>query len=116
MIGRFLTGEYEVKRSGQGFYKDGTYHHGPAETIKIRGSMQPHSPREAKMPSEGARLKQYWFFYTDAPLVPIGTKNLERADVIEVNGETYKVMSQEIWQDVGIPYYKSIIYREPENV
>jgi hypothetical protein len=115
LIGRFLTGEYAVSRSGPGFYKDGQYQPGDRETLTMRGSLQPSSARELKLPSEGGRLKQYWKFFTDQPLLTIGTKDLSSADVVEVNGETYKVMSVEIWQGVRLPYYLSILYREPNQ-
>jgi hypothetical protein len=115
LLDRFLTGEYTVIRSGPGYYKDGQYVPGEKETVKISGSLQPLNAKEMKLVSEGTRLKQYWKFYTDQPLMVIGTRDLSSADIAQINGDTYKVVSIESWQEVDLPYHKSILYREPEQ-
>ena len=108
-----LTGTYTVKRAGAGYYRKGTYVPGAQETVELTGSLQPTNARELKLQSEGGRLRQYFKFYTDEPLLTINTKELAMADVVEINGETYKVMSAEPWAGTDIPHYKSILYREP---
>lgn len=116
LVERFLTGTYEVTRSKNGSYEMGRYVPGADETIQMNGSLQPTNARELKIPEEGARLKQFWKFYTDKAVLTIGTKSLSKADVIKVNGETYKVWSVEIWQGtVDLPYFMSILYREPQQ-
>ena len=115
LIEHFLTGSYTIRRRTPGYYKEGIYHGGPDEEIQVRGSMQPVNARELKIVSEGVRLKQYYKFYTDAPILAINTKTLANADVVEINGETFKVMSVENWLGTAFPYFKSIIYREPQQ-
>lgn len=110
-----LTGEYTIERSGAGLYRKGRYIAGPVETVTMLGSLQPTSARELKLTSEGGRLKQYFKFFTDQPLVTVNSKDLAKADVITINGESYKVMSVEPWDGTMMPYFKSIVYREPEQ-
>lgn len=115
LIDRFMTGEYTVKRATPGTYLKGRYQAGDPETITVRGSLQPTNARELKLPEEGARLKQYFKFYSDAPVLTIDTRNLSRADVVEINGETFKVWSVESWAGTKLPYFMSILYREAEQ-
>ena len=115
IIERFLSGTYAVRRSTGGQYVEGVYQPGPIEELHVRGSLQPLSPRELKLVQEGARLKQFWKFFTDVPIGVVGTRTLAQSDVITINGDTYKVYSVEIWQGFGMSYYKSILWREPEN-
>lgn len=101
----------------QGEYQGGFYVPGPTQTIQVRGSLQPTNARELKLPEEGNRLRQYFKFYSDQPLIAIDTKTLADSDRIQINGESYRVMSVEIWQGVYVPlpYYMSILYREAEQ-
>jgi len=117
LVDSFFTNTYMVERSGPGSYENGFYVAGAKETIKVRGSMQPLNARELKLVEEGSRLKQYFKFYSDQPITTINTKTLNRADVITVDGDTYKVFSVESWHGtrVDLPYFKSIIYREPQQ-
>lgn len=118
LIDRFLTNTYEVKRSRPGTYSGGFYQDGGFDTIQVRGSLQPLTGgREIKMPEEGNRLKQYYKFYTDAPLLLDNTRSLAGADIITVNGDTFKVLGTEQWQGlkVDLPHYKSMLVREPEQ-
>jgi hypothetical protein len=117
LIGRFLTNEYTVKRMGCGSYVQGEFVPGTLETLQVMGSMQPLNPRELKMVEEGTRIRQYFKFYTDQPLMVASERSLANSDKISVNGDWYKAMSVEPWQGihVDLPYYKTIIYREPEQ-
>lgn len=115
LVGRFLTGTYSVRRAGKGTYVRGEYQRGEEETIEVRGSLQPTNARELKIPEEGARLKQYFKFYTDQQILSIGTKNLSRADTVVIDGQTFKVWSVESWAGTALPYFMSILYREPEQ-
>lgn len=115
LIGRFLTGEYVVEKYGPGSYIKGIWQPGAIQTVKVRGSMQPLSAREMKLPMEGSRLKQAYKFYTDTQLTTIGTSNLKDADHIKINGESYRAMSVETWEGVDLPYFKTIVWREPQN-
>lgn len=69
------------------------------------------------MVEEGYRLKQLWRFYSDQPLLPMGDHSLATSDRVQINGDSYRVISTESWQGLGVdlPYFKSIISREPEN-
>jgi len=115
IVERFISGTYRVKRSGPGTYLEGFYRAGDQEEFLVRGSLQPTNARELKLSEEGSRLKQYWEFYTDKPIVSINTKTLSKSDTVVINDETYKVLSQEIWQGFGLTYYKATISREPEQ-
>lgn len=117
LIERFLTGTYQVTRSTGGTYVNGFYQAGRTQTITMMGSLQPTNARELKLPEEGNRLKQLWKFYSDQPLLNNNTVSLGNSDIVLINGDTYKVMSVEIWQGVHVdlPYYKSILSREPEQ-
>ncbi len=117
LIDRFMTDTYSVTRNTSGTYDKGFYVPGPKECIQVEGSMQPTNARELKLPEEGNRLKQYWKFYTDKPILTNNTRTLANSDIVVVNGDTYKVMSVEPWQGLGVdlPHYLSILYREPEQ-
>lgn len=115
LVGRFLTGTYTVQRKAPGTYKGGFYLAGADQNLSMQGSLQPTNARELKLPEEGARLRQYFKFYSDQPLLTINTKNLAGADTVVINGDTYKVMSIESWAGTDIPYFMSILSREPEQ-
>jgi hypothetical protein len=114
-IERFLSDTYEVRRSRGGSYVDGFFKAEEDDVLKVRGSMQPTNARELKLSEEGTRLREYFKFYTDIQVLPINSKTLARSDTITINNETYKVMSQTIWQGLrfGMNYYMSVLYREP---
>lgn len=115
LIGNFLTGTYDVTRSGPGAYVSGEYVKGTTETVKMKGSLQPLNAREMKLVEEGTRLRQYFKFYSDQQLLVVNTKTLNKADVVTIDGTTFKVYSIENWKGVDLPYFKSILYREPEQ-
>lgn len=115
LIGHFITGIYEVTRPGQGTYQNGMYLSGQDETFTLEGSLQPSSAAELKIMEEGTRLKQYYVFYTDEPLLLINTKTLSGSDRVTIDGASYKVLSIEPWKGVSLPHYKSILTREPEQ-
>jgi len=115
LIDRFLTGQYTVTRTRKGTYIKGFYQAGLQETIQVRGSLQPTNGRELKLPEEGNRLKQYYKFFTDAPIVVINTRTLADSDRIEINGESYRAMSSLRWQNVDLEHYVTIVWRQPEQ-
>ena len=115
VIGMLLTGSYTVERAGAGTYRFGEYVPGPVEEFSVQGSMQPLSARELKFASEGMRLKQLYKFYSDKALLTINTKQLAGADVVKINGDTFKVISEERWDGTMMPYFKSVLAREPEQ-
>lgn len=121
LVERFLSGTYTVTRNRGVKYIEGFPQDQGEETIKVRGSMQPMSAREMKFLEEGVRLKQAWNFYSDAPLLAVGTRRLARADTVKILDdtrgvtETYKVISTESWHGFGLEYYKSVLAREPEQ-
>lgn len=115
LISRFLTGDYTVIRSSKGTYVKGRYVPGPKETIDVSGSLQPTNARELKLSEEGNRVRQYWKFYTDAPVVVINTKTLADSDRVLVNGESYRAMSLTLWQNTNLDYFMTVLWREPEQ-
>lgn len=115
LIDRFLTDEYQVIRSGPGTYVKGRYVPGTKETIMVWGSMQPTSARELKLPEEGNRLKQYYKFYTDEPVLVNSMATLSDSDHIMVNGESYRAMARTQWQGTRLDYFMTVIWREPEQ-
>ena len=115
IVQRFISGSYTVSRSRAGSYVTGRYVPGVIDTITIPGSLQPTNARELKLPEEGGRLKQYFKFYTDDQTFTIITSGLNRADVITIDGDTYKVWSVEPWRGFSMQYYMAILWREPEN-
>lgn len=115
LIQRFMTGEYTVMRSGPGQYVKGRYRRGEIETITVMGSLQPTTARELKLPEEGNRLRQYWQFFTDKPVVTDNTATLARGDQVVINGETYRAMSLTSWQGTDLDHYITVLWREPEQ-
>lgn len=119
IVRRFLSGSYTVVRSLSGSYVMGRYVPGPTTTLTVKGSMQATTARALKLePEEGARIKQLWKFFTDQAIAPIGTSTLAKADTVTVDGETYKVLSQEKWQGfqgMTLSYFLAVLAREPEQ-
>lgn len=115
IVQRFFTDTLVVKRPKSGKYVKGRYVPGPLEEVTIRGSRQPTNARELKLPEEGNRLRQYWKFYTDAPLTTGNTRSVSPPDQVTINGESYRVMSVEAWNNFDLEYFKSILYRDPDQ-
>lgn len=115
LVGRFLTGQYVVTRSGPGGYARGRWVPGPTEKITVSGSMQPKSARELKLPEEGNRIKQFWAFYTDARIVTGNPATLADADYVTINGEQYRAMAPLQWQGTDLDYFMTILWREPQQ-
>ena len=117
LIDNFLTGTYSVSRSLPGSYVKGIWQSGGSSTVTVKGSLQPMSMREIKLAGEeGERLTDMFKFYSDTDLSLIDQGTLTPADVITINGETYKVIGIEKWQGtlVGLPHYKHMLKREPQ--
>lgn len=110
-----MTGKYKVVRSSSGSYVRGRYVAGPTEEITVSGSLQPSNARELKLPEEGNRLRQYWKLFTDAPLLVNSMATLARGDKVVINGEQYRAMSLLTWQGVKLPYFMTVLWREPEQ-
>lgn len=117
LIGQFLTGTYTVERQRPGFYKNGEFQAGKAESVTVRGSLQPLGMREIKMLPEGDRVKDLLKFYSDTALTIIDPRLSRGADRVIIDGERYKVISTEKWAGpaVGLPHFKSILSREPQQ-
>lgn len=116
LVSRLFTGEYLVKRTGKATYLNGNYVPGRMEEITVLGSLQPTNARELKLPEEGNRLKQYFKFYSDAPVLVMSERSLARSDRVCLNGDWFKAMSTEPWQGhVDLPYFMTILEREPEQ-
>ena len=115
LVARFMTGEYEVQRPKRGAYVRGRYVRGEVETIKVSGSLQPTNARELKLPEEGNRLKQFFKFFTDEPVLVGSTATLAEPDTVVVNGETYRAMSLLTWAGTDLDYFATVLWREPEQ-
>jgi hypothetical protein len=115
LIDHLLTGEYEVIRMEKGTYVKGNYVPGPSTQFKVYGSMQPKSARELKLPDEGNRLRQYWAFYTDEPILVNSMATLADSDHVIINGESYRAMSRVQWEGTFLDYFMTILFRDPEQ-
>lgn len=115
LIGRFLTDDYSVTRMKKGTYIRGRYVPGEQETITVAGSLQPTNARELKLPEEGNRIKQYWKFYTDEPVLVSSPKTLADSDHIMVNGESYRAMSLTTWAGTDLDYFMTVLWRDPNQ-
>ena len=110
-----MTGEYVVLRSKKGTYVRGRYTAGPPEEIKVDGSLQPSNARELKLPEEGNRLRQYFKFYTDQPVVVNSMATLSRGDKVIINGEEFRAMALTTWQGTDLDYFMTVLWRETEQ-
>lgn len=112
---RFATGEYTVVRPKKGTYVKGRYVPGPKETITVSGSLQPTNARELKLPEEGNRLKQFFKFFTDEPVLVGSTATLAAPDTVVVDGETYRAMALTTWKGTDLDYFACVIWRDPQQ-
>jgi hypothetical protein len=115
LIQRFLTNRYTVIRKGPASYVRGNYVPGKSTILKVWGSMQPTSARELKLPEEGNRLRQYWKFYTDEPILLNSAKTLSDSDHVIINGDSYRAISRIQWEGTNLDYFMTILWREPEQ-
>lgn len=112
LIPSFATGKYEVRRTLLGQWVDGYYQGTTFQTFEIVGSLQPLTEREIQQLPEGERNSQHWKLYTDGRLRPSEEFGLKSSDRVIVYGEPYKVMGTQRWQNVDLPYFKTILVRE----
>jgi hypothetical protein len=115
LVSRFFTGEYIVRRASKGYYVKGRYQAGPIEEIMVLGSLQPTNARELKLPEEGNRLKQYWKFYSDEPVLVNSPSTLADSDRVIINGDEYRAMALTSWQGTDLDYFMTILWRDPEQ-
>lgn len=115
LIARFMTGTYKVIRSSQGTYIKGRYVAGPTCEICVDGSMQPSNARELKLPEEGNRLRQYFKFYTDEPVLTNNMATLASPDTVIIDGDTYRAMAPLSWKGTDLDYFMTILWRDPEQ-
>lgn len=115
LVQRFMTNSYTVVRTLRGKYVKGFYEPGPTQTIQVSGSLQPTNARELKLPEEGNRLKQFWKFFTDQPVLVNSMATLADSDKVMVNGESYRAMALTTWQGTDLDYFVTILWREPEQ-
>jgi hypothetical protein len=115
LISRFLTGDYVVYRMENGTYIRGRYVEGRKKKIIVSGSLQPTTARELKLPEEGNRLKQFWKFFTDEPIVVNSMRTLADSDHVIINGDSYRAFSLTTWAGTDLDYFMTILWREPEQ-
>lgn len=115
LIQRFMTGSYQVRRSTRGTYVKGRYLEGPVEELTVSGSMQPSNARELKLADEGNRLRQYFKFYSDAPILMNSMATLSKGDKIFIDGDEYRAMGVTNWKHTDLDYFMTVLWREPEQ-
>lgn len=121
LLSKFITGDYTVRRFGEGFYDRGIYQKGEEETISMKGSLQPVTAREIKQSTDGERLTYDFKFYSFEPLLTINTTTLNQSDKVVINDETFRVMGFEEWSNqvgfggVDLPHFKTKLLREPQQ-
>lgn len=115
LIGRFLTGEYKIRRNGAGTYVRGRYVPGKAKTFMVSGSMQPSSARALKLPEEGNRLRQYWKFFTDEKVVVNSMATLSEGDIVTIDGDEYRAMDVTQWSGTDLDHFITALWREPQQ-
>ena len=116
LISRLSRGTtFKITRKGQGTYQNGFYIAGADETLVVEGSMQPTTAAELKIEEEGTRLKQYYKFFTDQPILTINTQTLSDSDRVTIDGATYKVLGVAHWRALDLSHYVSTLVREPEQ-
>lgn len=121
VIPGFLSGTYIVTRSLGGEYIKGRFVAGNTETIKMVGSLQPIGGRELKHLEEGERIKDHYTFYSDERLSIVDASDLSQADVIQIDDDSYRVVSVEEWSNeigfvgIDLPHFKTILKREPQQ-
>lgn len=115
MIKRRLGSKlYTVTRAGAaGSYSptDGTFTDGTPTTVQVQGSLQPATVNDLISLPEGDRDRESFRFFSVPPLQNNNTPNLNRGDLINVSGVTYRVASVQHWQVYG----RAIIVRENTN-
>lgn len=115
LISRFLTNDYVVLRSEPASYVKGRYVAGKKRKLIVSGSMQPTSARELKLPEEGNRLRQFWKFYTDEPILVNSMRSLADSDHVIINGDSYRAFSLTRYEGTDLDYHMTILWREPEQ-
>jgi hypothetical protein len=116
LVSRFFTGTYKVKRNGPGQYVKGRYVPGKLEELEIEGSLQPTNARELKLPEEGNRLKQFFKFYSDDPILVGSMATLAKPDRVFIDGDEFRAMSLLTWKGTNLDYHVTVLWREPEQV
>jgi hypothetical protein len=61
---------------------------------------------------EGERVKKTYKLYTYDELRVANDLTKQQADVVQFNGENFKVIKSELWVDDDVTYYKSLMQRE----
>lgn len=115
LISDLSTGSYVVTRKARGTYQDGYYIAGSDETVTIGGSMQPTTAQELKIEEEGVRLRQYYKFFSDQPILAVNTVCLNDADHVFVDSKRYRVLGVEHWRGLSLSHYMSTLVLEPEQ-
>lgn len=115
LIDRFLTHELKVLRQSKGSYVMGRFVPGPEEELTVYGSLQPTTARELKLNDEGNRLRQYFKFYSDRPVLVDNTATLAQGDRLIINGEQFRAMALTPWENTDLDYFMTVVWREPQQ-
>ena len=89
-VTRFFLGEYV-----DGVFVDAT----APETVEVLATVVPLSPADIKNLPQGARSSDSRKLYSADPLQVIEEETQRRADLVLIDGKTYKVISVAAWPD-----------------
>ena len=113
VITSFLTGTYQVTRTGGGSFANGVYTAGSTSTFDITASIQPLSGRDLQSLPEGQHANETRVVYTTTELMVRNPTNA--GDKISYNGELWEVFRMERWEAFGLnmsgDHYRAFISR-----
>lgn len=88
---------------------EGKYIEGADGTINFTASVQPATTREMELLPEGRRTKSMFKLYSDTKLLTATEDGGTNADIVDIEGEEYEVLSVASWQNRVRSHYKIII-------
>lgn len=104
MIKRLGGKTYTVTRANaDGAYstEDGTFVAGATVTVPVLGSVQPATPEDLVSVPDGDRTRERKRFYSQPALNTQDTAALRKGDVVDVDGQLFKVESVGHWANHG---------------
>ena len=114
-----LTVRRPTETIDTGQYIDGVWVPGTEGTVTnpdftIQTSVQPASGKDLEVLEEGLRTKEILKIYPTTELKAVDQHNNIEADIVEYNGNDYKVINVKAYQNGIINHYKCLIMRVKE--
>jgi len=103
--------EVRVVRFTKGRRIGGKLKSSAKQPFVIKAAVQPLSGRETETLPEGRRQMHVLKLYTQTKLFVEDDKNDLRADLLEIDGETYEVFKSEKYTGLGLNHYKVMAAR-----